>query len=37
MIFGVLIGTYSSVFVAAPALILLGSVRDTRQPAKASP
>lgn len=37
MIFGVLIGTYSSVFVAAPALILLGSVRDTRKPAKASP
>lgn len=38
MIFGVLIGTYSSLFVAAPALILLGSVREAKQqPAKASP
>ena len=29
MIFGVIIGTYSSIFVAAPVLILLGSVRET--------
>jgi preprotein translocase subunit SecF len=28
MIFGVLIGTYSSLFVAAPVMILLGSVRE---------
>lgn len=28
MIWGVLIGTYSSIFIAAPVLILLGSVRD---------
>jgi preprotein translocase SecF subunit len=38
MIFGVLIGTYSSLFVAAPVLILLGSVREAKQdPAKARP
>ena len=38
MIFGVLIGTYSSVFVAAPVLIILGSVREAKQePAKARP
>jgi preprotein translocase subunit SecF len=38
MIFGVLIGTYSSLFVAAPTLILLGSVREAKQqPAKARP
>jgi preprotein translocase subunit SecF len=30
MIFGVLIGTYSSLFVAAPVMILLGSVRETK-------
>ncbi len=29
MIFGVIIGTYSSIFVAAPVLILLGSIRET--------
>jgi preprotein translocase SecF subunit len=28
MIFGVLVGTYSSIFVAAPVLILLGSIRE---------
>ncbi|MDP9138606.1 MAG: protein translocase subunit SecF [Pseudomonadota bacterium] len=28
MIFGVVVGTYSSIFVAAPVLILLGSVRE---------
>ena len=28
MIFGVIVGTYSSIFVAAPVLILLGSVRE---------
>jgi preprotein translocase subunit SecF len=38
MIFGVLIGTYSSLFVAAPVLILLGSIREAKQePAKARP
>jgi preprotein translocase subunit SecF len=38
MIFGVLIGTYSSLFVAAPVLILLGSVREMKtEPAKARP
>ena len=38
MIFGVLIGTYSSLFVAAPILILLGSVRETKpEAAKARP
>jgi preprotein translocase SecF subunit len=38
MIFGVLIGTYSSLFIAAPVLILLGSVRETKQEAaKARP
>jgi preprotein translocase subunit SecF len=31
MIFGVLIGTYSSVFIAAPILILLGSTREVKQ------
>jgi preprotein translocase subunit SecF len=31
MIFGVLIGTYSSLFIAAPVLILLGSVREAKQ------
>jgi preprotein translocase SecF subunit len=30
MIFGVLIGTYSSLFIAAPILILLGSGRDAK-------
>jgi preprotein translocase SecF subunit len=29
MLWGVIIGTYSSIFIAAPVLILLGSVRDT--------
>jgi preprotein translocase subunit SecF len=28
MIWGVIIGTYSSIFVAAPVLILLGTKRD---------
>jgi preprotein translocase SecF subunit len=28
MIFGVIVGTYSSIFVAAPVLILLGSIRE---------
>jgi preprotein translocase subunit SecF len=38
MIFGVLIGTYSSLFIAAPILILLGSVREAKQEtAKARP
>jgi preprotein translocase subunit SecF len=38
MIFGVLIGTYSSLFVAAPVLILLGSVREMKpEAAKARP
>jgi preprotein translocase SecF subunit len=30
MIFGVIIGTYSSLFVAAPVLIILGSVREAK-------
>ena len=29
MIFGVIVGTYSSIFVASPVLILLGSIRET--------
>ena len=29
MIWGVLIGTYSSIFIASPVIILLGSVRET--------
>jgi preprotein translocase subunit SecF len=38
MIFGVLIGTYSSLFVAAPVMILLGSVREAKpQGEKARP
>jgi preprotein translocase subunit SecF len=38
MIFGVLIGTYSSLFVAAPVMILLGSVREAKpQAEKARP
>jgi preprotein translocase subunit SecF len=38
MIFGVLIGTYSSLFIAAPILILLGSGREGRaQAEKARP
>ncbi len=35
MIWGVLIGTYSSIFIAAPVLILLGSVRDNPAAEKA--
>ena len=31
MIWGVLIGTYSSIFIAAPVLILLGTVRDEKK------
>jgi preprotein translocase subunit SecF len=34
MIFGILIGTYSSVFIAAPVLIILGSVRETKAEAQ---
>ena len=34
MIFGVLIGTYSSLFIAAPILILLGSGRDAKPEAE---
>jgi len=39
MIWGVIIGTYSSIFVAAPVLILLGSKRDwdAAKPANARP
>lgn len=38
MIFGVIVGTYSSLFIAAPVLILLGSVREAKQEtAKARP
>jgi preprotein translocase SecF subunit len=38
MIFGVLVGTYSSLFIAAPVLIILGSVREAKtQPAEARP
>ena len=31
MIFGVIIGTYSSIFIASPVLILLGTVRDEKK------
>ena len=34
MIFGVLIGTYSSLYIAAPILILLGSGREARPEAE---
>jgi preprotein translocase subunit SecF len=34
MIWGVIVGTYSSIFMAAPALILFGIKRDTKQSAK---
>ncbi len=38
MIFGVIVGTYSSLFIAAPVLIILGSVREPKaQPAEARP
>jgi preprotein translocase subunit SecF len=38
MIFGVIVGTYSSLFIAAPVLIFLGSVREAKQEtAKARP
>jgi preprotein translocase subunit SecF len=39
MIWGVLIGTYSSIFIAAPVLILLGTQREavSRKPSKDKP
>jgi preprotein translocase subunit SecF len=36
MIWGVLIGTYSSIFIASPVLILLGTNREDAR-AKAKP
>jgi preprotein translocase SecF subunit len=35
MIWGVLVGTYSSIFIAAPVLILLGNIRETQAAAEA--
>jgi preprotein translocase SecF subunit len=35
MLWGVLIGTYSSIFIASPILILLGTNRDTLGGARA--
>jgi len=35
MIWGVLVGTYSSIFIASPVLILLGSVRENQAVAEA--
>lgn len=36
MIWGVLIGTYSSIFIASPVLILLGTAREQQSAVKAS-
>jgi preprotein translocase subunit SecF len=36
MLFGIIIGTYSSIFVAAPLLLYFGVNRDTVQPSKDS-
>jgi preprotein translocase SecF subunit len=36
MIWGVLVGTYSSIFIASPVLILLGTVREQQSAVKAS-
>jgi preprotein translocase SecF subunit len=35
MIWGVLVGTYSSIFIASPVLILLGTVREQQSALKA--
>ena len=35
MILGVLIGTYSSFFIATPVLLLLGTPRDSQKAAEA--
>ncbi len=35
MLWGVLVGTYSSIFIAAPVLILLGNIRDSQAAAEA--
>ena len=37
MIFGVLIGTYSSIFIASPVLILLGTVMSEKKTRDATP
>jgi len=37
MIWGVLVGTYSSIFIASPVLILLGTVREQQAAGKAKP
>jgi preprotein translocase subunit SecF len=37
MLFGIVIGTYSSIFVAAPFLLLFGVKRDWSGPAVKSP
>jgi preprotein translocase subunit SecF len=36
MIWGVVIGTYSSIFIAAPVIILLGTERDAKKAAEAA-
>lgn len=37
MIWGVIVGTYSSIFIASPVLILLGTVREQQAADKAKP
>jgi preprotein translocase subunit SecF len=37
MIWGVIVGTYSSIFIASPVLILLGTVREQQSAVKAQP
>ncbi len=37
MIWGVIVGTYSSIFIASPVLILLGTVREQQSAGKAKP
>jgi len=36
MIFGIIVGTYSSIFVAAPVLLMLGVKRGEDEPARAT-
>ena len=37
MIWGVIVGTYSSIFIASPVLILLGTIREQQSAIKAKP
>lgn len=37
MIWGIIVGTYSSIFIASPVLILLGTAREQQSAVKASP